>query len=307
MKQYRLKTVVIREELFALTQDTFEAIILGQMLYWSERIDDVDDFILEEQERRKGNAEELNIEPQNGWIYKSAQQLKDECMLNLSISTVRRYLQKLIDKGYLSERNNPNNKWDRILQYHVNLNFIISEIQKLGYDGLSGYKSSKVRKEFSNRQNENSDVENDDAIPKTTIETITNNKEDKSSLKKDGNVGGSVEKDWRNDFDVYVSMVDDAKKELANDVEFFNQMNKYFSYADYYKTLDKMVEMYWGTEIGWENKKKKRSKTINMVSTLKNNFQKNIVYLPKGQTNIFKGSNVDSQKNNKNNGTIWQS
>lgn len=307
MRPQKLKVVTIREELFALTQDTFETIILGQMLYWSERIDDVDDFILEEQERRKGNAEELNIEPQNGWIYKSAQQLKDECMLNLSISTVRRYLQKLIDKGYLSERNNPNNKWDRILQYHVNLNFIISEIQKLGYDGLSGYKSSKVRKEFSNRQNENSDVENDDAIPKTTIETITNNKEDKSSLKKDGNVGGSVEKDWRNDFDVYVSMVDDAKKELANDVEFFNQMNKYFSYADYYKTLDKMVEMYWGTEIGWENKKKKRSKTINMVSTLKNNFQKNIVYLPKGQTNIFKGSNVDSQKNNKNNGTIWQS
>lgn len=199
---HRLKNVVIREELFALTQDTFEAIILGQMLYWSERMNDVDDFILEEQKRRKeGNMDNLNIGLQNGWIYKSAQQLKEECMLNLSISSIRRYLQKLIDKGYLSERKNPDNKWDRVLQYRLNLHFIINEVKKLGYDGLSHYKSSEVQNEFTNRQNEKSNKQIDDAIPEITTEiTIENTTENttennKKEIKKKKKEISSIEED----------------------------------------------------------------------------------------------------------------
>ena len=51
----KLKRVVIKEELFALTGDFKEAIILNQFIYWSERIRDFDkldadivDFNLEE-------------------------------------------------------------------------------------------------------------------------------------------------------------------------------------------------------------------------------------------------------------------
>ena len=139
-------------------------------------------------------------------------------------------------------------------------------------------------------------ISTDDNIYNTINNTTNNSKE----LKKDETKG------WRDDFSVYLALVNDAKDTLANDKVFFEQMNKYHTNVDFYKTLDKMVEMYWGTEQGWENKKKKRSKTINMVSTLKNNFGKNIVYLPRGQSNVFKNSNDGVQKNNNNDKTIWQ-
>ena len=44
----KLKRIVIKEELFSITNDTFEAIILGQMIYWQERVNDFDKFIKEE-------------------------------------------------------------------------------------------------------------------------------------------------------------------------------------------------------------------------------------------------------------------
>jgi hypothetical protein len=46
----KLKRVVIKEELVALTGDIIEAIILNQFLYWSERVEDFDKFIMEEKE-----------------------------------------------------------------------------------------------------------------------------------------------------------------------------------------------------------------------------------------------------------------
>lgn len=49
----RLNRVVIKEELVALTGDFKLAIVLNQMLYWSERRSDADKFILEEIERFK--------------------------------------------------------------------------------------------------------------------------------------------------------------------------------------------------------------------------------------------------------------
>ena len=44
----KLKRVVIKEELFALTGDFKEAIILNQFNYWSERRSDFDKFVEEE-------------------------------------------------------------------------------------------------------------------------------------------------------------------------------------------------------------------------------------------------------------------
>jgi len=49
----RLKRVVIKEELVALTGDYIKAILLNQFLYWSERVEDFDLFILEEQQRAR--------------------------------------------------------------------------------------------------------------------------------------------------------------------------------------------------------------------------------------------------------------
>ena len=182
----KLKRVVIKEELFSITNDTFEAIILGQMIYWQERVNDFDKFIKEEKERSKKNDVDININDFNGWIYKKANELSNECMLNLSDVSIRRYINKLIDKKFIFCRTNPLYKWDKTLQYRTNLRFIIESIKKNGYDGLSGYSLSKERNECTKLQNECSVIHNEAAIPEITNidfkeDTNVSKKEDDNS------------------------------------------------------------------------------------------------------------------------------
>ena len=180
----KLKRVVIKEELYSITNDTFEAIILGQMIYWQERVNDFDKFIIEEKERSKKNDVDININDFNGWIYKKANELSNECMLNLSDVSIRRYINKLIDKKFIFCRTNPLYKWDKTLQYRTNLKLIIESIKKNGYDGLSGYSLPKERNEGTKLQNECSVLQNEAAIPEITNIDI---KEDTNVSKKDEN------------------------------------------------------------------------------------------------------------------------
>ncbi|MCK8824879.1 hypothetical protein [Fuchsiella alkaliacetigena] len=135
----RLKRAVIKEELVALSGDFKKAIILNQFLYWSERVKDFDQFIAEEQERASQEGASLNIQPRRGWIYKSAKDLSQETMLNLSPNTIRKHTEALIEAGYLERRQNPHNTWDNTYQYRVNLLKIQEDLLALGYT-LAGYR-----------------------------------------------------------------------------------------------------------------------------------------------------------------------
>lgn len=175
MEARKLKRVVIKEELFALTEDTFEAIILGQLIYWQERVSDFDKFIEEERIRAEFNHLPFNIEVSNGWIYKKSSDLKEECMLTVSEQTIRKYLQNLEDKGFISSRSNPTYKWDKTLQYRVNIDYVIENIKRIGYDGLSGWNNrisknnaSKVNFGDSIENNGDSYLKNGGAIPEIT-------------------------------------------------------------------------------------------------------------------------------------------
>lgn len=78
----KLKRIVIKEELVALTGDFKLAIVLNQMLYWSERVADFDQFILEEKNRLKAEKMDDRVLPyRHGWIYKTASELGNECMI----------------------------------------------------------------------------------------------------------------------------------------------------------------------------------------------------------------------------------
>lgn len=181
-----LKRILIKEELVALTGCYKKAILLGQMLYWSERIADHDKFIEEENIRRDKDDQ---IDYRHGWIYKSSEQLSDETMMGLSKSNIRRILNELIEKGWMSQRTNPKFKWDRTMQYRVNLAIIDADLQLLGYN-LEGFKRnhapcSKIehagsKTKHRKAQNEtctSSKIEhrvlqNRTAIPEITTETI---------------------------------------------------------------------------------------------------------------------------------------
>lgn len=89
------------------------------------------------------------------------------------------------------------------------------------------------------------------------------------------------EKTWRDDFDIFLRCVYEARDKLLQDKAFRGKIAKYYPNADYDKTINAEVDFYWGTEIAWEKRKKGRSKSLDMVKTLKNNFKMNIIYKPR--------------------------
>lgn len=133
-----LKRIVIKEELVALTGDYRKAIILNQFLYWTERVKDFDKFIIEEKLRYEKDGEESSLKLQNGWIYKTSEELSEETMLGLSKSNIRLHIKSLIENGWIDERVNPNFKWDKTMQYRVNILKLQKDLYKLGY-ALEGY------------------------------------------------------------------------------------------------------------------------------------------------------------------------
>ncbi|MGR5979057.1 hypothetical protein ACT7DJ_15530 [Bacillus cereus] len=107
-----------------------KAILLNQLIYWSERVKDYDQFITEEKKRarmamnieEKKRAELLKeIKLSHGWIYKTAEDLSSETMLNMSKSSIGRHLEHLLDKGWLERRKNPHWKGDNTYQYRVDI------------------------------------------------------------------------------------------------------------------------------------------------------------------------------------------
>lgn len=112
-----------------------------------------------------------------------------------------------------------------------------------------------------------------------------NTKETNNENKEINNVEEDM--DWRKNYEYYIKLVNEAKDKILKDCYFYNQCQKYYPNANYCLTIEKMVETYWGTEAGWNNKKKSRTKNIDMIATFKNNFGRNIVYKAKGQQDSF--------------------
>ena len=176
----RLKRAVIKEELVELTGNYVDAILLNQFIYWSERVEDFDDFVREEKARAEQNGYEVKIDLMNGWIYKKAEELSEETMLGLSNSNIMRHIKSLVEAGWLEQRRNPKNKMDKTYQYRVNISKIQTDLIRLGYT-LEGYRipldfivespddirnskteirDSKIENRISKTENRDSKIEN---------------------------------------------------------------------------------------------------------------------------------------------------
>lgn len=145
LKIRKLKRAVIKEELVELTGDFKEAVVLNQLIFWSERVKDSDQFIHEELERQRKFAdgsvettEDIKENLKNGWIYKTSEEMIAEVMITCGRKTMDRIFVSLVEKGFVSKRRNPKYKWDKTWQYRVNLNEVQSDLLKLGYS-LEGY------------------------------------------------------------------------------------------------------------------------------------------------------------------------
>lgn len=190
----KLKRAVIKEELIEITGNFARAVILNQFIYWAERVKDFDEFIRQENaiaERHGEPPKELTA----GWIYKTAEELASETMLGLSKSNMRNHIKALVEMGFISERNNPKYKWDRTIQYRVNLTTIERALRKKGYhlDGyafadfteLQGFETKlpSHETELQGFETKSEKSRNETAIPKITTDTtskiITEDKKEK--------------------------------------------------------------------------------------------------------------------------------
>lgn len=158
----KIKKAIIREDLVALTGNMEEAVILGQLIYWIPHMKDADKYKLEERERLENHlADSFN----HGWIYKKAEELAEEVMLGVSANTIRKYLSKIVEKNYVKRRNNPRYKWDKTLQYRVNLVKVILDLSNLGYP-INEYKHKLLlrseKNDASSKQTVSPNVEKSD-------------------------------------------------------------------------------------------------------------------------------------------------
>lgn len=218
----KIKKAVIREDLLSITENYQEAIILNQFIYWSERVADADKFIESENNIARKHGEDER-EPLYGWIYKTAEELSEEIMLGLSPSQVRKYITKLVNYGYIQKRNNPKYKWDRTLQYKVNLVNIAKALKANGYS-LSDYKidipddnaeSNARQRAINNVYSSNQTVASDEVIPEITTETIN---KDYKTENKDINAFRLSRKDRTYNNIKYYSNKDIYNKELYNKI-----------------------------------------------------------------------------------------
>lgn len=180
MLERKLKRAIIKEEYVEITGDVFSAVILNQFIYWLDKMRDVDEYITQERKRATENGSSVKIELTNGWIYKTAEELSNETMLGLSENTIRKYLQNLIDKGFLAVRTNENYKWDRTKQYRVDLVAVERALSEKGYH-LSDYKIEISQNSNLSSANSNFEVQYSEtelqssetcgAIPKITTKT----------------------------------------------------------------------------------------------------------------------------------------
>lgn len=152
-EDYKLppKVVVLREEFVALTQEPLVAIVLGQLLYWTQRVKDFDLFLKEE----KFFNPDCKAVLRHGWIYKTANDLIEETMICVDRTTMRRYLKTLMDRGWLEERSHPTHRWDKTSQYRLNLRKLQEDLLPLGFE-LPGI-DLLLRQEFIHKNDDEED------------------------------------------------------------------------------------------------------------------------------------------------------
>jgi hypothetical protein len=128
-----MKKAVLREDMMALTQEVTQAMVLGQMLYWTKTLDKVNDWLFEEN-KRLSEVELPQHEYNYGWIYKSAREMREDLMNAFSEDAIQRAFSALVTKGVLMKRNNPIVRYDRKLQYRIDMVYLRRLLKDRGYE-----------------------------------------------------------------------------------------------------------------------------------------------------------------------------
>ncbi len=105
------------------------------------------------------------------WIYKTQTELKAELLGMFTEKTIREHLKWLQEKGFLYRRNNPNKKWDRTIQYRLDIekvNSVIASLHSVLLPDAIGTFTESNRSESPDAIGKSAV-----AIPETTSKTTT--------------------------------------------------------------------------------------------------------------------------------------
>ena len=300
----KLKRVVFKEEFVALTKKVNHAIVLNQMIYWSERTKDAKKFAEEEMARaRKFSDGSVETEEEvletllSGWIYKSSEELIEDTMLSISRKTMDRILDDLVAEKWLSRRRNPKYKWDKTWQYRVDLNKIQSDLKELGYP-LDGYtlpvpdekndeETNDGHDDPSNGQNDLSNGQNDLAIPEITnkdynqkLQTVDYSIFSSSSVDELEASTNLSEKEEEEELEINKHVIDYLSNHLnynsfmIEDIEKHMKKNKIRSF-----TKDQLLKQHRRTVL-WISENKKEIREFGMFfvnGILKHDFSHSII------------------------------
>jgi len=121
-------------------------------------------------------------------------------------------------------------------------------------------------------------------LPEHIYKLITNNLEHINNnykkfekfiltLKKDSDI-----KTWKTDFEIYLSELRKEYSEIIKDKEYISRLEEYHPKLNIILSIEKSCFSYWATNEGWQNKKKKKTETIDWRSTFSKTLTLNAVY-----------------------------
>lgn len=95
-------------------------------------------------------------------------------------------------------------------------------------------------------------------------------------------------KNWRESYDAYTALIEEALNKLLVDKKYKEQMEGLYANIDYEKTITACA-IYWQQEEQWETYKRKKTTKPNFISAIKNGFRFNRIYLSKYAKEINTG------------------
>lgn len=220
------------------------------------------------------------------WTYNSVAAFKD-IFPYWTDAQIRRILDSLLEKKLIKKGSFNNDRKDRTSWYTLTKKGL-AMYEKKAF--VETDKSICENEQVHLRKSTNAFVE----INKCNIITDNKHTDNKPDNKqKENNTKEKVL--WRMSFEEYKRMTEEAKQRLLSDREFKDKMLDWFPNLDYDKTIDKTAD-WWASVQGWEHNKKKRTDNINLYTAIKNNADRNRVYIPfKTQSIKEKADIMDTQ------------
>lgn len=120
-----------------------------------------------------------------------------------------------------------------------------------------------------------------EALPKqfTIATTIVNKEQDITEYDNKDR-----KNNWKSSFEIYLNEMNTTYDEIIHDKNFIQEQEKFHPGIDILLSLEKAKTNFWGTEAGWQNKKKSRAKEINWKLTFVHAIEMNKVYKPRNGT-----------------------